>query len=217
MRYYKYRFESKIARMLLKKRVAEYSEKQKRNHYFRTIFFTIDIGLFFAAIFGLSYLTSKVAGSSFNVVIRVILCMFLCLLILILPVVIVVGLAILIDKIFPYEALPQIQKRMLDECMAPVKKYYHLPDTYLITKCYDSNCKQLINRDLILYQYNNKLRIINDLTRSIKDLGCYEFSLNEIEVSYGMKDHLITTELSSKKLKLVLVRKAKPFIIKKVF
>ena len=55
MRYYKYRFESKIARMLLKKRVEEYSEKQKRNHYFRTIFFTIDIGLFFAAIFGLSY------------------------------------------------------------------------------------------------------------------------------------------------------------------
>ena len=30
MRYYKYRFESKIARMLFKKRVAEYSEKQKR-------------------------------------------------------------------------------------------------------------------------------------------------------------------------------------------
>ena len=113
MRYYKYRFESKITRMLLKKRVAEYSEKQKRNHYFRTIFFTFNIGLFFAAIFGLSYLTSKVADSNLYMGIRVILCMFLCLLILILPVVIVVGLAILIDKIFPYEALPQIQKRML--------------------------------------------------------------------------------------------------------
>ena len=142
MRYYKYRFESKIARMLLKKRVEEYSEKQKRNHYFRTILFAIDIGLLFAAIFGLSFITSKVAGSNLYMGIRVILCMFLCLLTLVLPVVIVVGLAVLIDKIFPYEPLPQIQKRMLDECMEPVKKYYHLPDTYLITKCYDSNCRQ---------------------------------------------------------------------------
>ena len=217
MRYYKYRFESKIARMLLKKRVAEYSEKQKRNHYFRTIFFTIDIGLFFATIFGLSYLTSKVAGSNLYAVIRVILCMLLCLLTLVLPVVIVVILGVLIDKVFPYEPLPQIQKRMLDECMVPVKEYYHLSDTYLITKCYDSNCRQLINRDLILYKFNNKLRIINDLTRSIKDLGCYEFSFDEFEVSYGRKDHLITTEFSSKKLKLVLGKKAKPFIVKKVF
>ena len=217
MRYYKYRFESKIARMLFKKRVAEYSEKQKRNHYFRAILFTFDIGLFFAVIFGLSYIASKVAGSNLYAVIRVILCMFLCLLTLVLPVVIVVILGVLIDKVFPYEPLPQIQERMLDECMAPVRKYYHLSDTYLITKCYDSNCRQLINRDLILYKFNNKLRIINDLTRSIKDLGCYEFSFDEFEVSYGRKDHLITTEFSSKNLKLVLGKKAKPFIVKKVF
>lgn len=217
MRYYKYRFQSKITRMLFKKRVAEYSKKQKRNHYFRTIFFTIDIGLFFAMVLGLSFLTSIVADSNLYVVIRVLLCMFLVLLILVLPVVVVVILGTLIDKVFPYEVLPQIQKKMLDECMAPVKKYYRLSDTYLITKCYDSNRQELINRDLILYKCDHKLRIINDLTRSIKDFGCYEFGVEEIEVSYGIKDNLITTEVFSKDLKLVLGKKAKPFITKKVF
>jgi len=64
-----------------------------------------------------------------------------------------------------------------------------------------------------LFFNKGRLRIVNDFTTTIKDFGCYEFSIDEIEVFYEQRDKLLTTIIQSKKLTLVLGKRAKPFIV----
>lgn len=93
-------------------------------------------------------------------------------------------------------------------------KYYKIQDEHIITKCYDSSKSFLVDKDLILFFHRDRLRIVNDFTSTIKDFGCYEFSIDEIEVYYEQRDKLLTTIIQSKKLTLVLGKRAKPFIVK---
>jgi hypothetical protein len=118
-----------------------------------------------------------------------------------------------LSKKFPYQSLPNVNRRMIRKCSAPLMKYYKVQDDHIITKCYDSSKSFLIDKDLILFFHKGKLRIVNDFTTTIKDFGCYELSIDEFEVFYEQRDKLLTTIIQSKKLTLLLGKSAKSFIV----
>ena len=70
----------------------------------------------------------------------------------------------------------------------------------------------MINKDVILFIYNNKLRIINDFTSSKKDFGCYEIPKNEIICVYEEHNKLLSAAIKCNNFIVVLGKRAKPFI-----
>jgi hypothetical protein len=118
-------------------------------------------------------------------------------------------------KKYPRQRLEDIPREVITECNTPLFKFYKIPENFIITKCYDSSNQNLISKDLLIYIYKDRLRIVNDFTTTIKDFGCYEFDLLETEIKYGKKGELTTAELSSNKLTLSLGKRAKPFISNK--
>jgi len=118
-----------------------------------------------------------------------------------------------LEKYYPPQSLKTISRGTISEVNTKLLKYYHVPENYLVTKCYDCSNKILIDKDIMLFFHSGKLRIVNDFTSTIKDFGCYEFGLDEFELSYGKEENIVTTEIKTEKFFLSLGRRAKPFIV----
>lgn len=93
-------------------------------------------------------------------------------------------------------------------------KYLIIDNHYIITKCYDSTNPKLINKDVIICISENKLKIINNLYRSIYDFGCYEFNLDEIKYENIKDNNLVKTKITTDKITFVLGYRTKAFIKK---
>lgn len=215
MRYFKYPHQGRITKNTYKKRIALLDKKNKRNYYLQRILFCAVFALLFALAVGfillLNYL-SDIENISKG------LLTFLQILvggsIVIVPIAICVLLCILITKILPTVNVPQITEKVIEECTKPLKNYYKLNDNYIVTKCYESSDAQMINKDVILFVCDGKLRIVNNVSASVKDFGCYEISKEELDYRYGSKENLTTTVIKCEGLSLTLGKKAKPFISK---
>ena len=86
--------------------------------------------------------------------------------------------------IIPYKIveriIPPITKSKLIEdeikmIIEPLIKYYKIPQKFIVTKCYSSTDKAVINKDIIIYIYQGKIRLVNDFYHSLKDFGCMNF------------------------------------------
>lgn len=218
MKYFKYPFQSKIFKALYRKRINLFDRKNKRNYYLRKLLFRLNLVIFFLIIIGLIILFKYLGNiESINEGLLTFLQIINVFFIVILPLATSIFLTLLIDKLFPLIAAPQINKKIVEECVLPLKNYYKVSDNHIITKCYDSSDAQLINKDLLLYIHKDNLRIVNDFTNTIKDIGCYEIPKDELNHFYGSKDNLTTTVIQCDEFNLMLGKRAKPFIDKNLF
>jgi hypothetical protein len=120
-----------------------------------------------------------------------------------------------LERYYPSQSLDTISRETISEVNTKLLKYYNVPEHYLVTKCYDRSNQLLIDKDVLLFFHNGKLRIVNDFTSTIKDFGCYEFGLDEFDMSFGKKEDIVTTEIKAEKFYLSLGKRAKPYLTSK--
>lgn len=215
MRKFKYLFSTKMNRRLLKKRI-DLLDHDARHRYkansllykvFGLLYWTMMV-IFLAIMIILEQRIEALIGKTFFIILVIFVSLILPGLILIYP-------FVKLEKRYPRQSLGEIPRDTITQCNSHLTRFYKIPEKFIITKCYDSSNQLLIDKDLILFFYKDRLRIVNDFTSTIKDFGCYEFKMDEVELIYGQRDNLVTTEFKSKKLTLSLGKRAKPFISSK--
>lgn len=212
MRRFKYPFSKQIHKKLIKKRIEllDYSARQRyiANRQLRWIFgalFWILFVFFLSIMIVLEQKIEPVIGKTLYTILVIFVSLVLPVLLLSIP-------YIKLEKKYPPQSLDIIPKDIIAIISIKLLKYYKIPDYYLVTKCYDSSNRLLVNKDVLLFFHNEKLRIVNDFTSTIKDFGCYEFGLDEFILSNGKNEDILTTEIKAENFYLSLGRRAKPFI-----
>ncbi|PKK95302.1 MAG: hypothetical protein CVV60_01930 [Tenericutes bacterium HGW-Tenericutes-5] len=212
MRRFKYPFSKHIDKKLLRKRIdlLDNSARQRyiANRRFRQIFGTL-FWILFVFFLGIMIFLEQNIEPVIGKTLYTILVIFVS---LILPALLLSYPYRKLEKHYPPQSLEIIPKDIIAIINIKLLKYYKIPENYIVTKCYDSSNQLLVDKDVLLFFHNDKLRIVNDFTSTIKDFGCYEFRLNEYTLSYGKNEDIITTEIETEKFYLSLGKRAKPFI-----
>ena len=114
--------------------------------------------------------------------------------------------------------LPKMKKEIYSKACAHLRDYYKLQEPFIITKCYDSTDEKFKNHDVCLFVVGYELRITTDLINGFlygqRDLGCYVFKRNEINLSKQRNDKLLVLELKADDTVFRLGYRAKNFIEK---
>lgn len=214
MRYFKYKFYSNIVDRENKFRLKQLNKKAKRNnkinHFTMSFFIVLYIALVIILILTTKYLRTMIESrllEGFMIAGMVIAIIFV-------PIAIVVLIYKLIGKYIPSATIGELTLEVIEEVTKPLKKYYSVTSSSIVTKCYKSFNESFINKDVMIYQYKDKIRITLDFNRTTKDFGCYEFSLDEIECSYIEDNGLVKALLKCDDVYFELGRRAKPFIRK---
>lgn len=214
MRRFKYPFSKHIGKKLLKKRIDLLDNLARQryiaNRRFRLIFgtlFWILLIFFLGLMIVLEQKMEPVIGKTLYTI-------FVIFVSLIVPGLLLYFPYRKLEKNYPPQLLETIPRDIIAMINIKLLKYYKIPQNYMVTKCYDCSNQLLVDKDVLLFFHNDKLRIVNDFTSTIKDFGCYEFGLDELELSYGKREDIVTTEIKTEKFNLSLGKRAKPFIIK---
>lgn len=213
MRHYKYRYDNRVQKRLLKDRINALNNNQRHNHKMSSRLFRVGF-VMFICIF-VSFLVLSINTMNLyieNDVLKVILIILL----------VFVGFAIsalimnpyfsFVERKFPFYGFPKIIREMRIKSNQAYFSYYKVNDDYIITKIYDSSEAVLINKDVMIYSYNGKIRITNDFTTSSYDFGCYEFDFDEIELSYDRTTDRLKTILITNEMNILLGKRAKPYL-----
>ena len=212
--YYKNSYYNKISRALYKKRVAKLDDDNKKKHKTNVVLTHLAIDFFLVCMIFLILLACYVVGNKdkelwWNLLLGVVF--------------IVLGIAWVglsgllttyIEKRFPAPVLSGLRPDEIATCTQPLRKFYKVPDDYIVTKCYDSTNPSMKKKDVLLFTYKGKLRITNNFFSSPKDFGCYEFDLSEITVRNQVIDGRTVTLLASKTFQGQFGHRAKTFISK---
>ncbi len=211
--YYKNSYYNKISRALYKKRVAKLDDDNKKKHKTNVVLTHLAIDFSLVCMIFLillaCYVFDKDKDLWWNLLWGAVMFVL---------VIAWVGLSGLlttyIEKRFPAPTLPGLRHDEIATCTQPLREFYKVPDDYIVTKCYDSTNPSMKKKDVLLFTYKGKLRIINNFFSSPKDFGCYEFDLSEITVRNQVIDGKTVTLLESKKFQGKFGYRAKTFISK---
>lgn len=210
--YYKNFYNNKIRRALYKKRVAKLDDDNKKKHKTNVVLTHLATGFVLICTIPLILLARYVFDKDkdwWNLLGGAV--MF----VLVIAWVILSGLlTTYIEKRFPAPVLSGLRPDEIATCTQPLRKFYKVPDDYIVTKCYDSTNPSMKKKDVLLFTYKGKLRITNNFFSSPKDFGCYEFDLSEITVRNQVIDGKTVTLLESKKFQGQFGYRAKTFISK---
>ena len=123
----------------------------------------------------------------------------------------------LVKKVKKYN-LPVIKKEILSKACAHLREYYQLQEPYIITKCYNSSDERFTNHDVCIFIVGDELRITTDLIHGFlhgeKDLGCYVFKKEDINLTKKNNEKILIAELTSSDTTFLLGYRAKTFISK---
>lgn len=123
----------------------------------------------------------------------------------------------ILKKVESYR-IPQIRKDVYSKACAHLRKYYKLQESYVLTKCYDSTDEKFKNHDVCIFVVDDELRITTDLINGFlhghRDLGCYAFKREEIDVSKKVDGKLLCAMLKTENICFLLGYRAKRFIEK---
>lgn len=211
--YYKNSYYNKISRALYKKQVAKLDDGNKKKHKINDVLTRLALGFSLACIIPLIFLARYVFDKDKELWSNLLwgAIMF----VLVIAWMVLIGLlTTYIEKRFPAPTLPELRPDEIATCTQPLRKYYKVPDDYIVTKCYDSTNPSMKKKDVLLFIHRGKLRITNNFFSSPKDFGCYEFDLSEITVRNQVIDGKTVTLLESKKFQGQFGYRAKTFISK---
>lgn len=213
MRHYKYRHDNRVQKQLLKERVNALNTNQRHNHKMTTRLFKVGFVTF--TVIYVSFLVLSINTMNLyieNDVLQVVLIILLVFVGFIISALIMVPYFNFVEEKFPFDGFPRIIREMRIRSNQSYFNYYKINTDYIITKIYDSSINILTNKDVIIYFYNGKIRVTNDFTTSSFDFGCYEFNIDEIELSYDRTSDRLKTVLKTKDMSILLGKRAKPFI-----
>ncbi len=121
----------------------------------------------------------------------------------------------LLNRFFRPVDTVQLTKELICKIAEPLRTFYKVPEKdYIVTKCTCSTLESMIDRDVLLFIVDDKLRVANDFFHSKYDFGCLEYDRSEIAVKYIEDNGKTRTLIKSKDFILYLGCKAKPFIYK---
>jgi len=212
MRHFKYPFTKSINKKLHIKRIG-LLDKSARQRYISNRLFISFIGVSYWVLFFLFFISmiliektiEPMMGKTLYTILNILISLIMPLLILIYP-------YIKFEKKYPRQFLEPIPRELISTVNIKLFQYYKIPESYLVTKCYDCSNPLLIDKDVLLFFHNEKLRMVNDFTSTIKDFGCYEMNLDELDLSYGKNERVITTDIKLRKFSCSLGKRAKSFI-----
>ncbi len=199
MKYFKYPFQNRIIRKTISERIKKYNKNQKRNYYISKVMIYTAIIFFFILMASIIYFAVNMYDYIDNNIIATILSVLLWVIFIPVPGIISSIIFTPLFKLFPYNSLPGITPQMINKVTKPLRDFYKVPNEYIITKCYHSTDKKLINKDILLFINNESIRVVNNFYSSTKDFGCYEFKLDEIEFYNKKINSRITTIIKNKK------------------
>lgn len=218
MKYYKYYYNDSVNKNCYKKRIKLLSKTSRMLYHLRKILFVVNLVFMFLLVTSLILLKQYIdVVENLNNGLRLFLQISVVSIIIILPLMICVIIFKVIDKFVPYVSVPQINKKIVNECAATLKKYYKIDNNFIVTKCYKCSVKELTNKDLLLFIHNGNLRIVNDFTSTIKDFGCYEISRDELEYCYITENGLLSTHIKCNEIEFLLGKRAGSFIKQNLF
>lgn len=218
MKYYKYYYNDSVNKNCYKKRIKLLNKTSRMLYRLREILFVVNLVFMLLLVTSLILLKQYIDGvESLNNGLRLFLQISVVASIIILPLMICGLIFKVIDKFVPHVSVPQINKKIVNECVATLKKYYKVDNNFIVTKCYKCSVKELTNKDLLLFIHNGNLRIVNDFTSTIKDFGCYEISRDELEYCYITENGLLSTHIKCNEIEFLLGKRAGSFIKQNLF
>lgn len=112
--------------------------------------------------------------------------------------------------------VPKMKKEIFSKASAHLRDYYGLNEPYVITKCFDSTDEKFIDCDVCIFVCDGELRITKDIVHGFlhgeKDLGCYAFKADEINLTKQIHGKSSRCELSAKDVKFLLGYRAEKYI-----
>ncbi len=117
-----------------------------------------------------------------------------------------------IYKKYHSDSIPLLKKEELSKLTLPLRRFYQIGDSYVVTKCFEATDAELIDKDVLVFGYGNGFRIVCDLFSSRKDFGCYEFRFDETTVRNETTDGKTKTVISCDTFRLTLGYRAGTYL-----
>lgn len=215
MKKYKYPFYNRIVKNREKERFKQLDKINKRNLRINKFISYAFLILYFLLIGALIVLTVRIIRLLEGVWSGLFIA-FMVVMIIILPVVVLMVVYQCLYKKIPSVTYKDLTVESIRKITKPLVKYYKISSNYVITKCYSCTDVDVENKDVIVFVYEGKLRIVNDLFHSLKDFGCYEFDYKDLTCFNIVDNGIVKTIIKTADCELILGYKAKTFI-KKAF
>lgn len=207
MKYYKDRrnIEEKIRYL----KADELPIKERKKFYIHQILTALAVALFFIEIIVIIFLFDAIKGN-----LTAFLKVLVGIVLFLVPIAFLILHAFLIEKYFSYPALPKLSKKMIVQANQKRMKKYKLTENYMITKCFDSSRKEMINKDILICSQDDVIRIMSDLYHSTHDFGCYQMRLSEMKYQNIKDGEYIKTRIEVGKDYFVFGYRTRTFLDK---
>lgn len=215
MKKYKYPFYNRIIKSRERERFKQLDEINKRNLRINKFIGYALSTLYFLLVGALIVLTVRIDRLLDGVWLGLFIA-FMVVMIIILPVVILIVVYQCIHKKIPTVTYKDLTVELIRKITKPLVEYYKISSNYVVTKCYSCTEVDVENKDVIVFVYDEKLRIVNDLFHSLKDFGCYEFDYKDLTYFNIVDNGIVKTIIKTDDCEFILGYKAKTFI-KKAF
>lgn len=213
MKKYKYPFYDRIVKNKERERFKHLSKISTRNlqinkliRYALLILYFLLVGALIALTVSVSRLLDGVWSGLF-IALMVIM-------ILLLPAAVLIVVYQCIYKKLPSVTYKALTAETIRNITKPMVEYYRIPSVYVVTKCYSCTEADVENKDVIVFVYDGKLRIVNDLFHSFKDFGCYEIDYKDLTYFNTVDNGIVKTTIKTADGEFILGYKAKTFIKK---
>lgn len=213
MKKYKYPFYNRITQNKERERFKQLDKINKRNLRINRFIGYSFLILYFLLVGTLITLTISVK-KILNGVWSGLFIALMFIIIIVLPVVVVIVVYQCIYKKVPSVTYKNLTAELIRKITKPLVEYYKISSNYFVTKCYSCSEVGIENKDVIVFVYDGKLRIVNDFFHSIKDFGCYEFDYKDFTYFNIVDNGIVKTIIKTTDCEFVLGYKAKTFIKK---
>ncbi len=213
MKHFKYHNERKAKQLIERERIKLYSKKDQKKYKLEKFLMSVLIVVdFFLITISIGLVMDLIEID--NIFLGIIVNIVLVIIIILIPSIVCLYIAVKIEKKLNVPPLPRLNHKGLLKCTAHLRKYYHINNEYVVTKCYECSNELLVNKDLLIYFYDDKLRITNNLMYVTKDFGCFEFDINEIKVYNIVQNNKVMTIIETPKVMMKLGYRARTFFQK---
>lgn len=212
MKFFKYPFYLNIVNRRSKIKNSNSSKQDRRNARINDIFSSICIIILLSLFACFAYLTIFVGKSIDHPFLKVLAILGMIIVTIFVPLLITACIVFLLEKILPSYKIAKFDSKDIGKVTEPLKKYYKVNEQNVVTKCYECSNKKFANKDVMMFTYQGKIRIILDFNHTIKDYGCYELKLDEIKFAKKNDDGIIKVELQCKKVSFVFGERALIFL-----